>query len=333
VELHRELLETELLHPGRGFEPVSLQLEIRQDPLTGHTARLLPESGLIPRSDFDLRALADETRLTCPFCLERIETVTPKLPAAIAPEGRIRQGEALLFPNLLPYSKYSSVSVYSPERHFLPLEELTPRLLADNLAVQVAFARAVSRHDPDARWVSVNANHMLPSGSSVFHPHLQGSVNTLPTTMQRLLAETPADRFRRYVDTEREEGERHVASTGRVDWLASFAPIGPAELRAFVFGVASPAELDDDLVEEFAAGIASALRLYAELGFQSFNLAVYGAPAETEGYPLNLRLISRSNLAPLYRSDATWLERLHWEAAIDVVPEDLAARARVHFVS
>ena len=108
---------------------------------------------------------------------------------------------------------------------------------------------------------------------------------------------------------------------------------GPAELRAFVFGVASPAELDDDLVEELAAGIARALRLYAELGFQSFNLALYGAPAGTDGYPLNLRLISRSNLAPLYRSDATWLERLHWEAAIDVVPEDLAARARVHFAS
>jgi galactose-1-phosphate uridylyltransferase len=86
------------------------------------------------------------------------------------------------------------------------------------------------------------------------------------------------------------------------------------------------------LVEELAAGIAAALSLYAELGFQSFNLAVYGAPPETRGYPLNLRLICRSNLAPLYRSDATWLERLHWEAAVDVVPEELAARARAHFV-
>ena len=56
------------------------------------------------------------------------------LPPTIVPEGRIRRGEAVLFPNLVPYSKYSSVSVYSPEGHFLPLRELTPKLVADNLA-------------------------------------------------------------------------------------------------------------------------------------------------------------------------------------------------------
>jgi MFS family permease len=66
------------------------------------------------------------------------------------------------------------------------------------------------------------------------------------------------------------------------------------------------------------------LDVYAELGFQSFNLALYGAPPETDGYPLNLRLVSRSNLDLLYRSDATWMERLHWEAATDIVPEELA---------
>jgi galactose-1-phosphate uridylyltransferase len=310
-----------------------LQLEVRTDPLTGQTCRLVPHAGLLPRSDFDLGALAEETRATCPFCPDRIRDVTPRFPAALVADGRIEQGEALLFPNLLPYSKYSSVSVYSPARHFLPLAEITPRLLADNLGVQVAFARRVMETDPGAKWSSVNANHMLPSGSSVFHPHLQGSVNPLPTTMQRLLADVPADRLRGYVDEERERGERFVADTGRVVWLASFAPVGPAELRAFVFGVASPAQLDGEVIEELAAGIAAALGLYDELGFGSFNLALYGAPAETRGYhPLNLRMICRSNVAPLYRSDATWLERLHWEAAVDVVPEELAAQARSHFV-
>jgi len=116
---------------------------------------------------------------------------------------------------------------------------------------------------------------------------------------------------------------------GGVIWLAGFAPIGPGEIRAFVPGVASPIELERDLVEQLAAGISATVGLYAELGFQSFNLALYGAPPETEGYPLNLRLICRSNLEPLYRSDATWLERLQWEGATDLVPEELAARARL----
>jgi UDPglucose--hexose-1-phosphate uridylyltransferase len=326
-----ERLEATICHPGHGFEPVALQLEIRQDPLTGHTARILPDAKLLPRSQFDLEQLAEATRSTCPFCSERIEKVTPRFPRALLPEGRLRCGEAVLFPNLLPYSKYSSVSVYSPDRHFLPLAQLTPRLFADNLAAQVAFARTVRAHDPTAAWISVNANHMLPSGSSVFHPHLQGSANPVPTTMQRLLAETPPERFRTYVDEERESSERWVADTGNVAWLAAYAPVGPAELRAFVFGATSPDGLERAIVDELAAGIASALGVYAELGFESFNLALYGAPPAADGYPLNLRLICRSNLTELYRSDATWLERLHWEAAIDVAPEALASRARERF--
>ena len=211
------------------------------------------------------------------------------------------------------------------------LRELTPRLVADNLATQVEFARVVLRHDADAAWASVNANHMLPSGSSVFHPHLQGSVNPTPTTFQRLLAGTPAERFRDYLDEEKRQGRRYLGSTGSIDWLASFAPLGPAELRACAFGIASPAEVTDEQVWELAEGIATALHLYDELGLNSFNMAIYGAPRDTRGYPLNLRLLARSTLEPLYRSDATWLERLHWEAAVDVAPEALADLAASRF--
>jgi UDPglucose--hexose-1-phosphate uridylyltransferase len=327
----RDELTATIRAPDRDFEPVELPFEIRHDPLTGHTARILPGANLLPSSEFDLAGLAEETRPTCPFCADRIESVTPKIPEDVLPTGRVHVGEAVLFPNLLAYSQYSSVSVYSPALHFLPLEQMTARLLGDNLTAQIEFARAVTLHDPSASWVSINANHMLPSGSSVFHPHLQGSVNSIPTTMQRLLASVEAARFGRYLDDERQRGERLIAETGHVTWLASFAPIGPAEVRGFVPEVASPVELDDDIVEELATGIAAVLRYYAELGFQSFNLALYGAPPESHGYPLNLRMICRSNLEPLYRSDATWLERLHWEAATDLVPEGVAARARAYF--
>jgi UDPglucose--hexose-1-phosphate uridylyltransferase len=325
VEFRRSVVEGEILDPERGFEPRAVRLEVREDPLTGHTARLLQPAGLMPPQDPDeLRALGERTRAGCPFCPERVEVVTPKLPAEIAPEGRIRRGEALLFPNLLPYARFSSVSVYSPERHVLALDELTPRLVADNLAAQVAWARACVEADSSAGWVSINANHMLPSGSSIFHPHLQGAVNPTPTTMQRLLSEVSPSRFRDYLACERDEGVRYLGGLGRVEWLASFAPVGPCELRAFVLGVASPVLLDDETVEELGAGIATAAGLYAELGYGSFNLALYGAPSGSDGYPLNLRMIGRSSLAPFYRSDATWLERLHWEAAVDTSPEELA---------
>jgi galactose-1-phosphate uridylyltransferase len=180
--------------------------------------------------------------------------------------------------------------------------------------------------EPDSVWASINANHMLPSGSSLFHPHLQGIVDSEPTTIQRMLARVPPAQFEAYLEAERRSGERFLGGTARIEWLASFAPIAPAELRAFVAGVASPAELDQDLVLELAHGLTVALNAYAEMGYQSFNLALYGAPPGSEGYPLNLRLGCRSNLKPFYRSDSTFLERLHWEGAIDVSPEEVAER-------
>ena len=136
--------------------------------------------------------------------------------------------------------------------------------------------------DPESRWASINANHMLPSGSSLFHPHMQGIVDSQPTTIQRMLADVPAQRFAALPRRRTPRGERYLGNTGRVEWVASFAPIAPAEIRAFAPGVCSPAELDEDLVAELAHGLALALGAYAEMGFQSFNCAIYGAPPATE---------------------------------------------------
>jgi galactose-1-phosphate uridylyltransferase len=146
-----------------------------------------------------------------------------------------------------------------------------------------------------------------------------------------MLSRAPAAQFDAYLEAERRGGERHLGNTGRVEWIASFAPIAPAELRAFLAGTASPVELDQDLVRELAHGLTLAFNAYAEMGYESFNLAIYGAPPGTEGYRLNLRIAARSNLTPFYRSDSTFLERLHWEAAIDMSPEEVADRTRDRF--
>ena len=330
MELERRLLTAEMVAPDTG-EIVRTPIEVRVDPLTGYTSRILPNRALMPSNDFDLEAFGRENQPRCPFCPERIETLTPRLLPAIHPDGRITYGEAVLFPNLHAYSSHSCVSVYSPRLHYLPLEHITDRLMADNLRTQVTYDKAVMAADPESMWASINANHMLPSGSSLFHPHLQGIVDSEPTTMQRLLAAVPATRFEAYLRAERRAGERVLGNTGRVEWLVSFAPIAPAELRAFVQGVASPAELEDDLIDELAHGLTLTLNAYADMGFQSFNLAIYGAPPGSAGYPLNLRIACRSNLKPFYRSDSTLLERLHWEGAVDLPPETIAEGIRERF--
>lgn len=332
VELRARKLSSRLLHPGHGFAPVEAEVEVRWDPLTGHAARLVKAaSALLAPQTFDLEELGRNTQATCPFCPDRIHAATPKLPPEIWPEGRITRGRALLFPNLLTYSQYSAVGVYAPELHYLPLEAMTAELVTDNLATHVTHAKAVMKADPDAVWASINANHMLPSGSSLFHPHLQSSVDPAPSTFQRILADVPRDRFAAYVETERELGERYIGTTGGIEWLASFAPMGFNEVRAFIPGAVSPADLDEDRVAELGRGVAAILRVYAELGFQSFNMALYGAPPAERGYMLNLRMVCRSNLNLPYRSDVTYFERLHWQAMVDTSPEELARAARPRF--
>jgi UDPglucose--hexose-1-phosphate uridylyltransferase len=330
MELRRQLLTAEMVEPGTG-KVLRTSIDVRSDPLTGHSSRILPGRGLMPANDFDLQAFARENQPRCPFCVERISELTPMLPASIHGGGRITHGEAVLFPNLHAYSSHSCVSVYSPSHHYLPLAEMTDQLMADNLSTQVTYARAVMEADPPSRWASINANHMLPAGSSLFHPHLQGIVDSEPTTIQRMLVDVPGERVDAYLETERRVGQRYLGNTGRVVWLVSFAPIAPAELRAFIRGISSPAEADEDLVGELARGLTLALNAYAEMGFESFNLAIYGAPPGTAGYPLNLRLACRSNLQPFYRSDSTFLERLHWEGAIDLSPETVAERIGARF--
>jgi UDPglucose--hexose-1-phosphate uridylyltransferase len=328
VELRRESFTAEFLDPRRGFESIRLPIEVRWDPLTGRSCKLLP-AGSLPRPEQqDLDALAVETRPSCPFCAERVEAATPRFPPEVWPEGRIRCGEALLFPNLAPYAKWSSVSVYSPARHVLPIEGLTPALLADNLGAQVEFGRAVLRHDPASRWVSINANQLPPSGSSIFHPHLQGSANPEPTTLQRLLDDVGVAPLREYVELERHDGARWIGSTRRVGWLASFAPVGPAEIRGFVDDVGSPEDLDEPRMAELADGLSRALRVYGTLGFQSFNLAIYGTPSRSLNPLLMVSLVARAYFGPQLRSDAMWSERLHAEAAVDLAPEAVAERGR-----
>ena len=332
----RAEVTTRVIHdPRREFETTAGVMETRWDPLTGQTARLLRDvERLLPAAGFDVAELAAQTRPGCPFCPDRIEAATPRFVGAGFGDGRIRVGRAVLFPNLLPYAAYSSVCVYAPDRHHLPLAEMTPVLAADNLRAQVAFVRAAHRENPvAAAWASINGNHLLPAGSSVFHPHTQGGCHPVPTNTQAQLVSVPADRAEEYLTLERRSGQRYIATTGQIDWVAAFAPTGPGEIRGFIHGVGGLAELGDGVVVELAAGITHTMHTYAELGISSCNLAIYGAPPQAAGCRLLARLVCRSPLAPFYRSDVTYLERLHAEAATDISPEDLAARARQHFAA
>jgi galactose-1-phosphate uridylyltransferase len=84
------------------------------------------------------------------------------------------------------------------------------------------------------------------------------------------------------------------------------------------------AELHEETIAALSSGLSMVLRLYAQLGFQSFNLAIHGAA----GVQLVLRVVARAYFGPLQRSDVMWSERLHGESATDISPEMVAELAR-----
>ena len=98
VEFKKVVQKTRLLDPRCGYVPVEVTSEVRFDPLTGETGRV---AHFLPT--WPPPAGQDAGRVfiqggSCPFCPENVERLTPKFPENVVPGGRLRKGEAVVFP-------------------------------------------------------------------------------------------------------------------------------------------------------------------------------------------------------------------------------------------
>jgi UDPglucose--hexose-1-phosphate uridylyltransferase len=338
ILFHSEQITASFLSPD-GSE-MTKSLEVRFDPLLGTSSRIA-EGVVLSKADEDALTPLQAPSSNCPFCPDRIRRVTPKVLEAIHHGGRLERGESVLFPNLVPYSQYAAVAVFS-ERHWLALNGFTPRLLFDNLSVAADYVRKVHTFDPKAENCAYNINYLYPSGGSLPHPHAQVYLDPHSTTLMRLQHEACLAYWtahgRSYwedlVDTEEARGLRFVARVGRIAWITAFAPIGFNEVRAVVSGCETVLDLTEDDLKTLSAGISRVLQWYELTGYNSFNLALYSGPLNnSRGWRVHLSMITRAAMLPYYRSDAMHMERLHWEAAVDRAPERIAADLRAHFAA
>jgi UDPglucose--hexose-1-phosphate uridylyltransferase len=315
-----------------------VRLRWRKDPLTGASARILTGVKLQPPGRPDLTELTAKPGF-CPFDSEHLEKATFPFPDELTTEGRIRVGKAVVVPNIMAYATHSAVGIYDPERHFLDLDELTPAIVGDALTAMVRHARAVRRLDATAVWSSINANYLPPSGASLVHPHLQSAHDDCGLTGQRTLVEQSRAWQERHgpywaalVDQEA-GGPRWLGHTGRVAWLTPFAPIGFHEVWGVVSGAADVTDLTDEDGQALGQGLSQVLAAYKDWNLASFNFGVIGGgpQAHEHGHQVVLKVVSRSNPEPMYRSDATYFERLHGEAMIDLSPEEVADGVRARF--
>jgi UDPglucose--hexose-1-phosphate uridylyltransferase len=337
IQFRRESLLSRFQNPGD--EAYSeRRLQVRFDPLLGTSARIA-EGVKLQTSDAAALASFRAPDPNCPFCAERLDKVTPRIATEITPAGRIRVGETVLFPNLVPYSKYAAVAVFTT-RHWLNLRDFTPALIADNLAASLDYIRAVTKVDADARFCAYNINYLYPSGGSLPHPHSQPYIDPFPTSMMRMQHASVTAYWQAngrcfwndLVSQETERAERMISREEPVFWMTPFAPIGFNEVRAVLCKRATIPDLSPADIQTLASGISRVLAWYDSIGYNSFNLALYSGELGKDGADrVNLTMVTRTAMTPFYRSDSMHLERLHWEAGVDRTPEDVAADVREYF--
>lgn len=322
------------------------EIEVRKDPLTGFqsifNAALEDKSSvLFHPTDWDcLRELAGTTEESCFLCHGRWSTTTPRYAESFLPGGRLIHGDVVAFPNLFPLAAYHAVIMLG-ERHFRALNEFPHALLRDAFECSREFIRRFWELDPEVEYFTINANYLLPSGSSVMHPHFQILGSARPFTHHQVLL----DRSTAYlaanetcywedlVEQERTSGERWVGDIGSVGWVAAFSPMGVNEVNAVWPKRNHFLEWDSDDIEGLSRGLSRVLEAYHDLGFSTFNFSCFGGPlsGKAPGMRCFLRLVNRQNMARHYRADDYYLQKLLQNEIMIQRPERFADLLRGYF--
>ncbi len=322
------------MNPFKDFSMDEMSLEIRFDPLTGQTARVLNMPYELPsRPAFD--DLVKRSReIICPFCPESLERLTPLYPKELVPEGRILKGEACLVPNLMPLDRYTGVCVLS-KAHYIAIEDFTPEILRDPFTASWSFIKAVAGYDPDANYFNINWNYMPPAGSSLVHPHIQVNCGGIPTYQHRLqiqsslryFMENGQDFWTDYIWAEKGCRERFITDIGSTSWTLSFAPHSVLpDLWCIFPDRSSLLEIKEEDLDHFLRGLASTIRYFDMEGLYSFNMSIFSG-RESEHFRVNARISPRLLLREIGNSDQTYFQVLHREAFSLRPPESVREKA------
>jgi UDPglucose--hexose-1-phosphate uridylyltransferase len=316
--------------------PIERKIEVRFDPLTWESSRLVADAGL-KLTPKDFTELANQTSgAKCPFCSENLLKLTPVFPKELSDAGRITQGEATLFPNLFPYGKHNGVTIFSGQ-HYVRLEEFTVSMIKDAFIAAQTYIQKVKETDKEARYASINWNYLPYSGGSILHPHIHVIVSDSPTNYQRQLEnsanqfEGGKDYYTSLYEIEKSLGERWIGEKGEVAWVTAFAPKGHNDFMAIFRNKYSIDEVAEQDWIHFAEGLKGIFSTLTEQGFDSFNMALNVSMDETSKQPINTRLIPRFSFGMLDTSDVSVFQSLHGEPLSFKTPEDVAEKARGNF--
>jgi galactose-1-phosphate uridylyltransferase len=343
IRFEKHLQRSDFHNPMLGNNLDTQEMEIRKDPLTGHQSvfnpRLEDKVAFFfgPSDQALIERLAAESEPRCFLCQDRWQQMTPTYPEELIAGGRIQVGEAVLFPNLFPVARVHAV-IRVGERHYLRLREFEPVRIQEAFQTCLDFTQALSKSQPDVRFLTINGNYLGPAGASIAHPHFQVLGSDLPFTYLGFILEHSRGYYRDegscywadLVEREREIGDRYVSETGPVNWIASYSPQGTNEILGILAEKRSFLEMEPSDLEGLAEGFSAVLRGYDRMGLSTFNFAMYSGPlkGDEEAFRCYLRIISRQNLYENYRTDDYFLQKLLRNELILTTPEALASTLR-----
>src|SRR5699024_523783 len=102
--------------------------EVRFDPLTGESSRIVEDPGIQMGAPDSTMCAQQTGGKYCYFCPENIDHLTPVFPKEIPDQVQLTVGEATVVPMLIPYSKYTCVTILSNE-HIVRLQQLSTSIL------------------------------------------------------------------------------------------------------------------------------------------------------------------------------------------------------------
>ncbi len=321
MEFRKEVEVSKVLVGGKVDESV---VEVRYDPLTLQTSRIVKKTFPLPTSEgFDDEISSTES--WCPFCEGRVDELAARDPEIM--KGELwKRGEAILFSNLVPYSKYSLV-VRLTKAHYLPVQDFKKEHFFDAFKLIQDYLNKL----PEGKfYVSIGMNYLKPAGSSIMHPHIQVVISESSTdyfarldwSALEFMESNGKDFWIALVESEK-EGERYIGRTEKTEWLAAFAPKG------FYHFMAVPEErefstMSDAQLNGFADGIVRILKYYGKKGMNSFNFTFFCADRIGEHFRTNFHIVARSPFGKYYWCDVFFPKMLHDENITFFVPEDYA---------
>jgi galactose-1-phosphate uridylyltransferase len=333
--------ETLVLNPTKDMTRRSIPSEIRQDPLTGRTARICHFMKLQwEKPDFD-RMIAGTEKI-CPFCPDKVLKITPMFPEEILPEGRLISDDRILFPNIAPYDSLGAVATMG-SRHYIPMTEITVDRIVNSFNLAFDFFRRVDAVEhPEAVYHLINWNYMPPAGSSLIHPHLQVfSTSSAPNLMRQELDAAQAyleahesNFWEDLVAREKAEKKRYLGTIGRTHWLTAYAPMGVAgDVLAVVSGVRSTLELTPEDLKDLADGLTRLMAGYDRMGIYSFNMNFFTGASGDDAARFHLLFSPRTffNQA-LGTPDIGALRNLFNETLCMAFPEEINDMLQSEFI-